>query len=81
VFKNIVTIGSVGTAPHVREIKAYSTHTEERMFAVLFLSRAAVRTVGPISALDGSFDADFAQAVPFASGENLKTNFTDQVSP
>lgn len=48
-------------------------------FMFLFLSRAIDRTAGPILTLDGSFEADFANEMPFAEAKTtiaiLGSNF------
>jgi hypothetical protein len=60
----IITIGSVGTAPHVSDI--YSYLQGMHILCLLFLSWAtcAGRTAVPILSLDGSFNEDFAMEMP-----------------
>jgi hypothetical protein len=67
-FSKRITIGLVGTAPLIREIYSYARNAYLPSFP--FLSRTAGRTAGPISTLEGSFDADSIKEVPFQSSES-----------
>jgi hypothetical protein len=68
--RKMITIGSVGSAPHVREIYSY------QKCLPFFILRQAYSPNGN-SHLDqnASIDADFLKEVPFGGLEICKKNF------
>jgi hypothetical protein len=68
----IITIRSVGSSPHIREIYGY----EECLPVFFFILRQAYRP-NKKSNLDhnASIDADFLKEVPFGGLDNCKDNF------
>jgi hypothetical protein len=73
----MITIGSVGSAPHIREIYSY----QKCLPFFLFLGKA--HSPNGKSHLDhnASIDADFLKEVPFGVSKICKKNFRGHIRP
>jgi hypothetical protein len=73
----MITIGSVGSAPHIREIYSY-----RRCLPFFFILPDPYSPNGN-SHLDhnASIDADFLKVVPFGGVEICKENFRGHICP
>jgi hypothetical protein len=76
--QKIITIGSVGSAPHMREINIYA-----RNACLPFFILPDVYSPNRNSHVDRNttIDAGFLKEVPFGGVEMCKTNFTGHICP